>query len=123
MGGNNTAFMRTRTIRDLEKGNIGMLVCTDVAARGLDFREMTHVVNFELPGDPKLYAHRAGRVGRAGFNGVVISLAGGAANNCRLSKYAEELGITLHECNVDGGELVVLEPKKFKSWAYKRRKP
>ena len=45
--------------------------------RGLDFKDLTHVVNFELPGDAATYAHRAGRCGRMGFNGIVVSLASG----------------------------------------------
>ena len=51
--------------------------------RGLDFRDLTHVVNFELPGNAATYAHRAGRCGRMGFNGIVISLASGGYQNNR----------------------------------------
>jgi len=51
-----------------------MLVATDVAARGLDVDDLTHVINYELPDDPEVYVHRSGRTGRAGKEGVSLSL-------------------------------------------------
>lgn len=51
-----------------------LLVATDVAARGLDVNELTHVINFNLPDDPEVYIHRSGRTGRAGKSGVSISI-------------------------------------------------
>jgi ATP-dependent RNA helicase RhlE len=50
-----------------------VLVATDIAARGIDIDELTHVVNFELPNVPETYVHRIGRTGRAGANGVAVS--------------------------------------------------
>lgn len=55
--------------------NIQMLVATDVAARGLDVDDLTHVINFSLPQDAEVYTHRSGRTGRAGKKGISISLA------------------------------------------------
>eukprot|EP00929_Paragymnodinium_shiwhaense_P014284 TRINITY_DN122181_c0_g1_i1.p1 TRINITY_DN122181_c0_g1~~TRINITY_DN122181_c0_g1_i1.p1 ORF type:complete len:1067 (-),score=210.45 TRINITY_DN122181_c0_g1_i1:12-3212(-) len=111
LSGNRTHAARQAVVYQMQKGNIDFLVATDVATRGLDFRELTHVVNFELPGSAVSYAHRAGRCGRTGRNGVVVSLASGGANNLRLQKYASELFIDLHEANVDGGFLGVIETK------------
>lgn len=54
--------------------NIQMLVATDVAARGLDVQELTHIINFNLPDDPEVYVHRSGRTGRAGKTGISVSL-------------------------------------------------
>lgn len=51
-----------------------MLVATDVAARGLDVDDLTHVINFNLPDDPEVYTHRCGRTGRAGKTGISVSL-------------------------------------------------
>ena len=51
-----------------------MLVATDVAARGLDIDNISHVFNYDLPDDPELYVHRIGRTGRAGKPGIAISL-------------------------------------------------
>jgi len=54
--------------------NLHMLVATDVAARGLDVDDLTHVINFSLPDDAEIYTHRCGRTGRAGKTGISISL-------------------------------------------------
>jgi ATP-dependent RNA helicase DeaD len=54
--------------------HLQILVATDVAARGLDVTDLTHIVNYNLPDDPELYIHRSGRTGRAGKNGVSISI-------------------------------------------------
>jgi len=113
LSGNRSKESRERAVRDMENGKIDFLVATDVATRGLDFTEMTHVVNFELPGDAETYAHRAGRCGRMGRNGIVISLAGGGLDNVRLNRYQTELSmfgteLKLHEANVEGGSLGVV---------------
>jgi ATP-dependent RNA helicase DeaD len=54
--------------------NLQLLVATDVAARGLDVQDLTHIINYNLPDDPEVYVHRTGRTGRAGKNGIAISL-------------------------------------------------
>ncbi len=65
---------RTRTINRMKKREIQILVATDVAARGLDIQDLTHVVNFELPWDVETYTHRVGRTARAGKKGIVWTL-------------------------------------------------
>ena len=55
--------------------NIQLLVATDVAARGLDVDDLTHVINYGLPDEVESYTHRRGRTGRAGKNGVSLSLS------------------------------------------------
>ncbi|NCB07845.1 MAG: DEAD/DEAH box helicase, partial [Bacteroidia bacterium] len=54
--------------------HLQMLVATDVAARGLDVNDLTHVINYNLPDDPEIYIHRSGRTGRAGKNGISVTL-------------------------------------------------
>ena len=66
---------RTDVMRRLAKGTVGLVVTTELAARGLDAPLLTHVINLDLPTDATHYAHRAGRVGRAGRPGIVVSLA------------------------------------------------
>ena len=66
---------RTRTLEDFKKGNIKVLVATDVVGRGIHVEGVTHVVNYNLPEDPEDYVHRIGRTGRAGASGVAINLA------------------------------------------------
>lgn len=65
---------RNRSIRGMQSGKTKILVATDVAARGLDIKEMTHVINFDLPQNSEDYIHRIGRVGRGGKQGHAISL-------------------------------------------------
>ncbi|MBI2757579.1 MAG: DEAD/DEAH box helicase [Chloroflexi bacterium] len=65
---------RERTLSRFRAGQVKVLVATDVAARGLDIDNISHVINYQLPDDPEVYVHRIGRTGRAGKTGVAISL-------------------------------------------------
>jgi ATP-dependent RNA helicase DeaD len=65
---------RDRVMGRLRGGSLDLLVATDVAARGLDVEQLTHVVNYDVPSAPELYVHRIGRVGRAGREGTAITL-------------------------------------------------
>ncbi len=69
-----TQNKRTKTIKTFHKGKSRVLVCTDVAARGLHIDDVSHVYNYDLPKDPKDYIHRIGRTARAGEKGKVINL-------------------------------------------------
>ena len=66
---------RDRVMGRLRAGTADLLIATDVAARGLDIDQLTHVVNYDVPSAPEAYVHRIGRVGRAGREGVAITLA------------------------------------------------
>jgi ATP-dependent RNA helicase DeaD len=66
---------RDRVMGRLRSGTTELLIATDVAARGLDIDQLTHVVNYDVPSAPEAYVHRIGRVGRAGREGVAITLA------------------------------------------------
>lgn len=74
IGGNGKMEDRKRALENFRKGKINVLIASDIAARGLDIKGVTHVVNFDIPEDSKDYLHRAGRVGRAGESGEVFSL-------------------------------------------------
>ena len=65
--------VRNRTIEQLKRGKVQLLVATDVAARGIDINDITHVINFDLPKFCEDYVHRIGRTGRAGKSGIAIS--------------------------------------------------
>ena len=65
---------RERTLNRFRQNRVKVLVATDVAARGLDIDDISHVFNFDLPDDPEIYIHRIGRTGRAGKTGIAISL-------------------------------------------------
>jgi len=72
--GNKSQNARTKALADFKDGKIIALVATEVAARGLDIKELPHVVNYELPNVPEDYVHRIGRTGRAGSSGIAVSL-------------------------------------------------
>ncbi len=72
--GNKSQAARTRALADFKRGEVRVLVATDIAARGLDIEELPHVVNFELPNEAEHYVHRIGRTGRAGKEGDAVSL-------------------------------------------------
>src|SRR3546814_1950488 len=65
---------RDRVMARLRNGSAELLLATDVAARGLDIDQLTHVFNYDVPSAPDSYVHRIGRVGRAGREGVAITL-------------------------------------------------
>jgi ATP-dependent RNA helicase RhlE len=72
--GNKSQGARTRALQDFKNNNISVLVATDIAARGIDIKELQVVVNFDLPNVPEDYVHRIGRTGRAGVMGEALSL-------------------------------------------------
>jgi ATP-dependent RNA helicase RhlE len=72
--GNKSQSARTQALADFKSNRIRALVATEVAARGLDIKELPHVVNFELPNVSEDYVHRIGRTGRAGASGEAVSL-------------------------------------------------
>ena len=72
--GNKSQSFRTRTLEEFKKGEVRILVATDVAARGLDISNLPCVVNYDMPTIPEDYVHRIGRTGRAGVSGMAVSL-------------------------------------------------
>jgi ATP-dependent RNA helicase DeaD len=71
--GDMTQFLREKILNKFKKKIINILVATDVAARGIDVQDLTHVINYSLPHDPESYVHRIGRTGRAGKEGIAIT--------------------------------------------------
>ena len=75
--GNKSQNQRERVLADFRKGEVKVLVATDIAARGIDVDGISHVVNFDVPNVPETYVHRIGRTARAGAEGIAISLCDG----------------------------------------------
>ncbi len=71
--GNKSQNARQRALGNFKSGQTRVLVATDIAARGIDIDELSHVINFELPNVPETYVHRIGRTGRAGASGIALS--------------------------------------------------
>jgi len=74
--GNKSQGTRQRTLGNFKSGHTPVLIATDVAARGLDIDEISHVVNYDLPEVPETYVHRIGRTGRMGAAGIAVSFCG-----------------------------------------------
>ena len=74
MHGDKTQAAREKALSHFEAGKVTTLIATDVAARGLDLSDITHVINFDPPEDEKAYTHRVGRTGRAGRSGTGVTL-------------------------------------------------
>jgi len=99
---------RLRTLDDFRSGKITVLVATDVAGRGLHVDDISHVVNYNLPEDPEDYIHRIGRTGRAGAEGISITLAC-ESDAFMLPNIEALLGRTL-ECEHPPAELMADTP-------------
>jgi len=71
--GNKSQQARQKALNQFRSKQIKVLVATDIAARGIDIDELSHVINYELPNVPETYVHRIGRTGRAGAQGIALS--------------------------------------------------
>lgn len=92
MHGNKSQNQRQRALADFERGKVDTLVATDVAARGIDVADVTHVINFDLPPDQDTFVHRVGRTARAGNDGIGISFV--MSDQAKdMSKIARSLGL------------------------------
>jgi ATP-dependent RNA helicase RhlE len=87
--GNKSQSARTKALADFKDGKITALVATDIAARGIDIDQLPHVVNYDLPNISEDYVHRIGRTGRAGSNGVAVSLV--CVDEHQMLRYIEKL--------------------------------
>ncbi len=98
--------MRTKVMDRFKRRQFQAIVATDVAARGIDVNDITHVINYELPEDPEVYTHRSGRTGRAGKSGVCMSLV--TSREIGRIRQVERLAKTrFHKSDIpDGAEVV-----------------
>ncbi len=71
--GNKSQNARQKALSNFKSGQLKALIATDIAARGIDIEELSHVINYELPNVPETYVHRIGRTGRAGSSGIALS--------------------------------------------------
>lgn len=106
---------RTRTIERVKKGKVNILVATDVAARGIDVKGISHVINFDIPMSAEDYVHRIGRTGRAGESGTALSFA--AYKDKEMIKKIEKF--TGYKLDIE--EIEGLQPK-MKSHPIKQKK-
>ena len=91
--GNKSQNQRNRALADFESGKVDTLVATDVAARGIDVAEVTHVINYDIPVDSDTFVHRVGRTARAGADGVGVSFVAEDQEG-EMRKIAKSVGIS-----------------------------
>ena len=96
---------RAKVMKDIQEGKIEIIVASDLAARGLDVEDVTHIINLHPPVDADAYVHRAGRTGRAGKTGTVISIVT-PKEKFIVSKFEKALQIKIVERNLSNGKLV-----------------
>ncbi|MBK1854044.1 DEAD/DEAH box helicase [Verrucomicrobiaceae bacterium 5K15] len=113
---------RARALRDFKASKLRVLVATDIAARGLDIPNVTHVVNYDFPGQSDDYIHRIGRTGRAGAEGCAITFLT-ENDGERLKKLERHIGKTLAKRFLDGFNYKVPAPEEEKERRFVKRQP
>jgi len=103
---------RTDVNRALREGYVGIVVATEMAARGIDAPYLTHVINLDLPTDASHYAHRAGRCGRGGRPGVVVNFTTSPKERKVPQRFANSLGVELHTVDPQNGRLKIVDGEK-----------
>ncbi len=103
---------RFEVMNAFRRGQFRYLIATDVAARGIDITNITHVINFDIPLDKESYVHRTGRTGRAGHAGKAITFAA-PKDSRRLSEIEEYIGFSIHKASAPSEEAVDLRREDF----------
>ncbi|GIN20801.1 DEAD/DEAH box helicase [Siminovitchia fordii] len=101
---------RESALKRLQSGEINILLATDIAARGIDVIGLNHVIQYDLAEDAAQYVHRAGRTGRMGAAGTVVSLVN-PRDERELKKYAKELGVSIERKRLFKGQLADIQSR------------
>jgi ATP-dependent RNA helicase DeaD len=115
--GKATKEERQKAMEDFRSGRLQLLVASDLAARGLDIKDVTHIINLDLPAHSKDYLHRVGRTGRANESGKAISIVTQTELSL-IKKYEKEFNININVKEVHLGKLVT--PHTYKVFDKKR---
>ncbi len=105
---------RAQIMNHLRSGSIGMVVTTEMSARGIDITNLSHVVNYDLPTDAEHYVHRAGRCGRAGRPGIVVNLVL-PDEAFVISKFEKSLNVPITEAEIRENKLWTLRTEFWES--------
>jgi superfamily II DNA/RNA helicase len=97
-------FSRKQAMDDFRSGRARVMIASDIGARGLDIKGVTHVINLDVPSASKAYLHRVGRTGRAGQEGMAVTLVTTAELRL-VRRFESELGIHLHHARLRAGQL------------------
>jgi ATP-dependent RNA helicase DeaD len=112
--GDMSQAQRDAAMKRFRDKNLKLLIATDVAARGIDVDDITHVIHFALPDDPEFYTHRSGRTARAGKKGVSIALIT-RGDNRKLKHIAHKLGIEFEKAEIPALEAIT--KKRMARWS------
>lgn len=104
--GDMSQVQRDGVMKQFKTKNITILVATDVASRGIDVDEITHVIHYQLPDDVEVYTHRSGRTGRAGKEGISVALVGGK-DKFKLTQIERTINCKIDRKMVPSGEEVM----------------
>src|ERR1700733_11271409 len=101
--GDLTQQQRDKVMGEFRDKTLQLLIATDVAARGIDVKEITHVINYELPDDVEVYTHRSGRTGRAGSTGIAMSIVHSREIG-KLKQIERIVQVPFHKMEIPGGK-------------------
>jgi len=101
--GDLTQQQRDKVMGEFREKQLQLLIATDVAARGIDVKEITHVINYELPDDMEVYTHRTGRTGRAGHTGIALSIVHSREIG-KLRQIERIVQAPFHKMEIPGGK-------------------
>ncbi|NQV91235.1 DEAD/DEAH box helicase [Candidatus Woesearchaeota archaeon] len=113
--GNKSQNARTKAIENFKSGKVKVLVATDIAARGIDIDNISHVINYELPNEPESYVHRIGRTARAGADGTAFSFCDAEERNYLrdiIKLIKQELEVIKHKYHSEKAEYAVGDEAK-----------
>ena len=112
--GDMSQAQRERVMSKFKEGAYSLIVATDVAARGIDVNDLTHIIHYSLPDDPAYYTHRSGRTARAGKKGISLSLAS-KKDLSRIKYFENKLNITFNKILIPN--ISDIQTKRIDQWA------
>jgi ATP-dependent RNA helicase RhlE len=123
--GNKSQNERQRALNNFKSRRTRVLVATDIAARGIDIDDLTHVINFDLPDVPETYVHRIGRTGRAGASGIAFSFCD-YEEKVSLSDIQKLIGKRINIVKDHPYDVALMHPQEFtgaQPASFNRRRP
>ena len=109
--GDKSQSQRTRTLKNFRLGKLNILIATDIAARGIDVDDISHVINYDMPNEAEIYIHRIGRTARAGKSGIAISLCD-VSEKRKLKAIEKLIGYSLYGKILNESEDLILGDSK-----------